>query len=233
MKIDKNYSVNFPILHSDMVQKLFLYCFISTILLVADNCFAQKQDKKESYKSLKSRASSSGASQLLNEADALKSKNPDEALDKIKEALAMSIAESDDFNEGRSYILLAEINEGILEWKLAFENYNRAYDKLSSFVSSPHYITVLMGLGNTSLKLQNYDITQLEPLLQGTVLDNFTEILATRDGRLSGLVLSEQEVDDITEFMKALTDPRARTLIGVIPMRVPSGLSVDGQPGTR
>ena len=65
------------------------------------------------------------------------------------------------------------------------------------------------------------------------MLDNFTEILATRDGRLSGLVLSEQEVDDITEFMKALTDPGARTLIGVIPMRVPSGLSIDGRPGTR
>jgi cytochrome c peroxidase len=85
----------------------------------------------------------------------------------------------------------------------------------------------------STLKLQNYDITQLEPLLQGTVLDNFTDILATRDGRLSTLVMSEQEIDDITEFMKALTDPGARTLIGVIPMRVPSGLSIDGQPGAR
>jgi cytochrome c peroxidase len=82
-------------------------------------------------------------------------------------------------------------------------------------------------------KLHNYDRTQLEPLLQGTVLDNFAEILATRDGRMATLVLSEQETDDITEFMKALTDPAARTLIGVIPGRVPSGLSIDGQPGTR
>jgi cytochrome c peroxidase len=82
-------------------------------------------------------------------------------------------------------------------------------------------------------KLQNYDRTQLEPLLQGTVLDNFAEILATRDGRLATLVLSEQETNDITEFMKALTDPAARNLIGVIPGRVPSGLSIDGQPGAR
>jgi len=99
-----------------------------------------------------------------------------------------------------------------------------AFFSLRDFVA--HY-------SESTLKLQNYDITQLEPLLQGTVLDNFTDILATRDGRLSTLVLSEQEIDDITEFMKALTDPGARTLIGVIPGKVPSGLSIDGQPGRR
>jgi cytochrome c peroxidase len=99
-----------------------------------------------------------------------------------------------------------------------------AFFSLRDFVD--HY-------SESTLKLQNYDVTQLEPLLQGTVLDNFTDILATRDGRLSTLVLTEQETDDITEFMKALTDPGARTLIGVIPMRVPSGLSIDGQPGRR
>ncbi len=115
------------------------------------------QNKKESYKSLKSRSTSTIASQLLNEAESLKLKNPDAALDKVKEALAMSIAQEDDFNEGRSYILLAEINEGILEWKLAFENYSRAYEKLSSFGAVPQYIATLKGLGNTSLKLGNYE----------------------------------------------------------------------------
>jgi cytochrome c peroxidase len=99
-----------------------------------------------------------------------------------------------------------------------------AFFSLRDFVA--HY-------SESTLKLQNYDVTQLEPLLQGTVVDNFAEILATRDGRLATLVLSEQEIDDITEFMKALTDPGARTLIGVIPGRVPSGLSIDGQPGRR
>jgi cytochrome c peroxidase len=99
-----------------------------------------------------------------------------------------------------------------------------AFFSLRDFVA--HY-------SESTLKLQNYDRTQLEPLLRATVLDNFTDILATRDGRLATLVMSEQEIDDITEFMKALTDPGARTLIGVIPMRVPSGLSIDGQPGRR
>jgi cytochrome c peroxidase len=99
-----------------------------------------------------------------------------------------------------------------------------AFFSLREFVA--HY-------SESTLKLENYDVTQLEPLLQGTVLNNFTEILATRDPALRTLVFSEQAADDMTEFMRALTDPAARTLIGVIPMRVPSGLSIDGQPGRR
>ncbi len=150
-----------------MVRKLFLYCFITTLVLLAGNCFAQ--NKKESYKSLKSRSTSTEASTLLNDAEALKNKNPDAALDKVKEALAMSIAQNDDFNEGRSYILLAEINEGILEWKLAYENYLRAYEKLSASSLSPQYITTLKGLGNTSLKLGNYE-TSLQYYQQGLAL---------------------------------------------------------------
>ncbi len=99
-----------------------------------------------------------------------------------------------------------------------------AFFSLRDFVA--HY-------SESTLKLENYDITQLEPLLEGTVLNNFADILASRDPALRTLVFSEQAADDITEFMKALTDPRARTLIGVIPGQVPSGLPIDGQPGSR
>jgi cytochrome c peroxidase len=99
-----------------------------------------------------------------------------------------------------------------------------AFFSLREFVA--HY-------SESTLKLGNYDIAQLEPLLQGTVLNNFADILATRAPALRTLVFSDQAADDMTEFMKALTDPRARTLIGVIPGRVPSGLSIDGQPGRR
>jgi hypothetical protein len=37
-------------------------------------------------------------------------------------------------------------------------------------------------------------------------------------------------VDDITEFLKALTDPGARDLSRVVPDSVPSGLPVDRLP---
>jgi tetratricopeptide (TPR) repeat protein len=138
-----------------MSRKLLLYSVITTFLLMGMNCFAQK--KAESYKSLKKRSTRTEAEQLLQEAETLKYNNPDEALNKVQEALAMSIAQHDDFTEGRSYILLAEINEGIFVWKLAYENYLRAQEKLSAYSVTEEYIKTIKGLGNTSLELKNYD----------------------------------------------------------------------------
>ena len=77
-------------------------------------------------------------------------------------------------------------------------------------------------------KLQAYNPLQLESLLQGTLVANFAGILLTRDILLSGVEFSAQTVDEVTEFMKALTDPAARNLDHVVPMRVPSGLPIDG-----
>jgi cytochrome c peroxidase len=78
------------------------------------------------------------------------------------------------------------------------------------------------------LKLRNFDNNQLEPALRGTVLSTFDAILATRDSLLEGVVFTPQQVDEVTEFMKALTDPAARHLGRIAPRRVPSGLPVDG-----
>ena len=82
----------------------------------------------------------------------------------------------------------------------------------------------------SATKLRTYDPAQLEPLLQGALLPTAEEILLTRDTRLNNLPLSTQTVDEITEFLKALTDPAARDLRFVVPARVPSGLSIDGLP---
>jgi cytochrome c peroxidase len=95
-----------------------------------------------------------------------------------------------------------------------------AFFSLRDFVD--HY-------SESATKLMNYDPNQLEPALRGMVLDNKTAILETRDPLLSGVVFSPQVVDEVTEFMKALTDPAARNLQAVVPGRVPSGLSVDGR----
>jgi cytochrome c peroxidase len=82
----------------------------------------------------------------------------------------------------------------------------------------------------SDVKLRAYDPTQLEPLLQGTLIPTATDILLTRDAKLASLVIRTQTVDDITEFLKALTDPAARDLSRFVPARVPSGLSVDHLP---
>jgi len=79
-------------------------------------------------------------------------------------------------------------------------------------------------------KLQAYNPGQLEPLLQNTLLPTADQILLTRDIKLKNLVMPPETVDQITEFLKALTDPAARNLSAFVPLRVPSGLSVDGAP---
>ncbi len=133
-----------------MIKRLLFLAFLT--MLMAKPCIGQKE--KESYK--KSLSSRTSADQLLNNAQALKVANPDAALDKVRQALAISVAQGDAFNEGRAYILLAEVNEGILEWKLAYENYRRAKAKLGSHTNSPEHVTALRGLGNMCVKLQDY-----------------------------------------------------------------------------
>ena len=69
---------------------------------------------------------------------------------------------------------------------------------------------------------------RLELLLGNTVLQNKDDILATRDVLLEGVVFPRDPViKDVTEFMRALTDPAARNLSHIAPARVPSGLPVD------
>jgi tetratricopeptide (TPR) repeat protein len=147
-----------------MSQRTFLL-ILSLSLIQLPGCLAQELKKKsssrpakESYKSLQSRSSVDQASQLLREADDLKVKSPSDALDKVQDALAMSIAQKDAFNEGKCYVLLGEINEGIQEWKLALENYTRAHDKLSEEnADSPEYKKALQGLGAMNLKIGMYN----------------------------------------------------------------------------
>ena len=52
------------------------------------------------------------------------------------------------------------------------------------------------------------------------------EILARRDPLLDGVVLTDEILDQLMDYMSALTDPAARTLKHVTPRRVPSSLPV-------
>ena len=102
--------------------------------------------------------------------------------------------------------------------------HNGAFLDLREFVD--HY-------SESDVKLLNFNIAQLEPVLQVTLLDNKADILATRDPLLAGVFFPPQVVDEVTEFMKALTDPSARNLNGIVPGRVPSGLSIEVGIGHR
>jgi cytochrome c peroxidase len=96
--------------------------------------------------------------------------------------------------------------------------HNGAFADLREFIE--HY-------SESHLKLLAFDPLRLEPLLQGTLVDNAAEILATRDAILDGVVLPAEIVDQLTSYMMALTDPAATNLDRLIPDRVPSGLPVD------
>jgi len=76
-------------------------------------------------------------------------------------------------------------------------------------------------------KLLEYDPSQLEPALRSTALDNAAAILAQRDTLLDGVLFSPEIADKLMQYITALTDPRARDLSRVVPVRVPSGLPID------
>jgi cytochrome c peroxidase len=93
-----------------------------------------------------------------------------------------------------------------------------AFTDLRAFVD--HY-------SESALKLGAYDASQLAPALRGTLQPTAEAILATRDPLLEGVVFTPQQVDEVTEFLRALTDPHARHLEPVTPGHVPSGLPID------
>ncbi len=76
-------------------------------------------------------------------------------------------------------------------------------------------------------KLLAFDVNQLEPALRGTLLNNQMAILAQRDTLLNGVVLTDDLVNQLMDYMSALTDPAARNLSKSVPGRVPSGLPID------
>src|SRR5690348_2786851 len=94
-----------------------IHIIFSSILLICLTLPVLAQEN--SYKRYKSKSQGS-VDDVIEDARSIKDENTAEALNKVKEALGLSIAQQDVYNEGRCYVLLGEINEGISEWKLAF-----------------------------------------------------------------------------------------------------------------
>lgn len=76
-------------------------------------------------------------------------------------------------------------------------------------------------------RIHEYDVTQVEPALRSTLLNNFDEILATRDTILIPITFEDTVADDLVAFLEALTDDAARDLSHLAPAAVPSGLPID------
>jgi tetratricopeptide (TPR) repeat protein len=111
----------------------------------------------ESYK-VKERTS---IPDLLSDARAIMERDPKAALDKVEEALGISLAQGNTDDESRCYILLGQINESIQEWKLALEYFTSAQEKLEpsrKIKNSSNFDrgAALRGMGNANLHLGNY-----------------------------------------------------------------------------
>ena len=76
-------------------------------------------------------------------------------------------------------------------------------------------------------RLTEFDATQVEPALRGTMLDNVSDILANRDVLTVDRFMEVGEAEDIAAWLESLTDPAARDLSFVVPSSVPSGLPID------
>jgi tetratricopeptide (TPR) repeat protein len=146
------------------ISKRFLS--LAAMLLLGVMCFAQptqedskKQDSKAGTSKLKKyRSSSQSSDRLLKEAEGMKEKDPSSALDNVQQALEESIAQGNSLDEGKSYLLLGDINVRIKEWNLALQNYEKALSIFSSqFPDSEEYIKALTGLARANLETGNYE----------------------------------------------------------------------------
>ena len=150
------------------------YAFLkitAALLLIASSLYGQKKSVDEKGQTQKIeryqnwRSSSQNVTSMLARARAIKEENPGEALDIVEEALGISIAQTNEADEGRCYLLLGEINESIEEWKLALDNYQSAYSRLAGtqtkskrkMAADPAVRHALRGLGYANMRLGNYE----------------------------------------------------------------------------
>jgi len=89
---------------------------------------------------------------------------------------------------------------------------------------------VLKHYNDVPKALREYDSSKLPSAVQQMYHGDdatISSVLTNLDGRLTQpLGLSEVDISDLVAFLKALTDPSARDLTSLIPLRVPSGLPV-------
>ncbi|HMJ70600.1 MAG TPA: histidine kinase [Cyclobacteriaceae bacterium] len=194
-------------------------CLLSVLMLAVSICFAQKdenQPKKSApspSKLNKYRSRDSRSSQDLKKASGKVADDDAEgALDEVQEALAESIAQGNVFNEGRSYTLLGDINANISEWKLAVQNYEKAYNVLKpAYGTSDEFKLALQGLAKANMESGNYQVA----------VDNYTEVLSLKvsesERRRAELELAEvyYRMGNYEESLKiAGTIPQGRSVSG-------------------
>jgi tetratricopeptide (TPR) repeat protein len=134
------------------------------VLGACTTSFAQQKkasSEGKRYQSYKVKESNN-VPDLLADAKAIMENDPKTALDKVEEALGISLAQGNTDDEIRCYILLGEINESIQEWKLALEYFTSAYEKLEPSGKIKKRLnadqgSAMRGMASANLHLGNYE----------------------------------------------------------------------------
>ena len=109
--------------------------YLLFLLVTITFSFGQIEKQKVSYRS--QRIEKKSIEELLQDAEEVKEKDPEGALDIIKEALAISVTNEDYYHKAKCYILIGEINESIKEQELALENYDLAIEEFELALKTP------------------------------------------------------------------------------------------------
>lgn len=180
---------------------------ILVLLKSGPSCFGQEKSKKSRYQSLSERNISTEQSvpTLLTEAENLIVDDPATALDKVEQALAISITQKSSYNEARCYLILGKINQSLGEMALANQNYQEAYKRLQrAYRTTSDFEQVLDRLGQVNYELGQYDESKryyLEYLsLEGLPSDKKAEAklkLAENEVSLGNTVQALEEVSSL------------------------------------
>ena len=131
------------------------------VLMLPVCALAQKEKKSSKYKrSLQQRNLKLDKSvpELLSDAEKIMGRDVKGALDKVEEALALSITEADEFGEASCYELLGRINRRIEQWELALDNYEKAFNILDPlYRGTPQHTQTIDGLSGVQNTLGRYE----------------------------------------------------------------------------
>jgi tetratricopeptide (TPR) repeat protein len=140
-------------------SKVTILSVILVLSCLSGPVWAQEPEKKSSFSKLKSRSELEDVNAQIERARALRATAPQEALNIVKDALAISILQQDYVAESKCYNLLGSINVDIKEWKLAQENFLNAKRILTDrkLTKDPEYKNGLLGLAASTLQLGQLD----------------------------------------------------------------------------
>lgn len=151
--------MNCPYVYSMLIHRIIPFVFLSLFVFSSHGQTKKKANKSSFSQGDKETPLQPSVQQLLNEAKVLQSKKPKEAIDKVEEALLISIKSKNTSDESECYLVLGEINNELKQWALATENFNLA-EVIINKRNSSQYNRLRLGRANSYMKQGQFDMAE-------------------------------------------------------------------------